>query len=605
MKNKESILKVLKYILTRPEKKRLILIFTGGLLLAFLETFSIGIIIPIASLFVSQAKIQTSRVLGWLYELSGAETNTAFLTLLIAIAIFIFFFKVAYSLFMLYLQRSTVNGIRVRLSTRLLSSYLKRPYAFHLGENSAVLFRNINTSVTHFSSTFLYALLQMASDILILLAVSCILIFTYPVITFLIGGILAVTVAVINLFLRKRIMSYSSRRLKSSEQSHKFGFEALHAVKDIKIYNAHDFFKERYRQATKNYADSVLNFHIAHGLPRYVLELVLSTSVLMLLLVSIYSNKGPADLIPAVMVFGFAVVRLLPLINRVYSGFNMVKYYSNTADIVYGALKSEGITELSSAGILSGDADVFGTSQSIRLENVDFRYRGARSPILKKFNLLVPKHKTIAIAGETGAGKSTLVDILMGLLTPDTGALYYGDTVVTPGNVSAYRKKIGHVPQHIFIIDDTVEANIAFAVPNDKIEKENLRKAIQIAQLESFISGLPSGIKTFVGERGIRLSGGQRQRIAIARALYHNPEVLIMDEATSALDGHTEAGLNRAIKNLCGKLTMIIIAHRLSTIEYADIIYVMDHGEIIDKGSFKELLEESDAFKKIANKIET
>ena len=310
------------------------------------------------------------------------------------------------------------------------------------------------------------------------------------------------------------------------------------------------------------------------------------------------------EIIPALTVLGFAAIRVLPAIQRVYTNFNTIRYYSNSLDIVYGVLSEDKAKKvLESAG--SEKFSAFQEFQSLNLKDIEFCYEQAPASIFREFNLTIPKDKTIAFTGETGAGKSTVIDILMGLLMPVKGALYYGQTAITSKNVSEYRKKIGYVPQHIFLIDGTLEANIAFGISENEIDHKQLKHAIQVSQLESTINDLPAGTKTLIGERGIKLSGGQRQRVAIARALYNNPEILVMDEATSALDGYTEAEVTKAIKNLYGKLTIIIIAHRLTTIESADVIYVMDRGRIVGQGSFRELLENSAAFKKIANQITT
>ncbi len=384
-----------------------------------------------------------------------------------------------------------------------------------------------------------------------------------------------------------------------SEQIYKAAVEALNAIKEIQVYNVRSFFIERFEHAVRKYTNGFVKFTVVSGLPRFLLETILFASVLITLLMSLYFGKAPSELIPMISVIGVASLRILPSVYKIYNNFNLFQYSSNCLDIVYDILQETILKEIQEQplpGKLLGVKDV-----PIRLKNITFCYKAAPFPIFESINLTIPAHQTIAFVGESGAGKSTLIDILMGLLTPSKGALYYGHVAINSGNVSDYRKKIGYVPQEIFLSDDNLEANIAFGIPQDRIDHKQLENVIQISQLESLIGGLPEGVKTPVGERGVKLSGGQRQRIGIARALYHNPEILILDEATAALDGHTEAEISEAIKKLRGNITIILIAHRLTTVEYTDIIYVMDRGKIVDQGTFRELMRNSATFQKIAN----
>jgi ATP-binding cassette subfamily C protein len=342
--------------------------------------------------------------------------------------------------------------------------------------------------------------------------------------------------------------------------------------------------------------------------PRFILETLLFVSILLYILVSIFLHKSFSELVPMMTLVGMASLRLLPSVNKIYSNINYLQYSKNSLDIVYNILNEINLKEFTIAEsecVSTEDINVFENNQSIiRLENITFRYESAAVSIFEHLNLSIPFYCTVAFIGATGAGKSTLIDILIGLLTPSIGKVCYKGTTLNEQNLLEYRSKIGYVPQQILLLDDSLEANIAFGVPAEKIDSQQIEKVIRIAQLESLVKELPQGIKTEIGERGVRISGGQRQRVGIARAFYHNPEIIVLDEATSSLDDHTEAEVNRAINQLSGKLTIIIIAHRLSTIKNADIIYVMENGRIVDKGNFHELLHSSAIFQKITNQKE-
>lgn len=593
------MLKKFSFVLTRDGIKKLIFISFGSLILSFCEVFGIGIVIPIMALFLDPQKIKSYTALRSIYKFIGPKDDIQFLSILIVIAIVFFVLKSIYSIFITYCQQSFIRKTYNRLADEVLESYLNRPYSFHLENNSAILFKNVYTEVGHFIAGFLTPFVLINSEVLVLLGIFSLLFFLYPKVTFSLIIVAVIILIGINFSLKKKIGLYSLVREKSSEQIYKSALEALHAIKEIKVYRAQQFFLHNFSEANSKYSDSLLKFNVISGFPRYILETLIFVSMLSVMLVSIFLRKDPAELIPMMTAVGIAAIRFLPSINKIYTNIYNFRYASNSLDIVYKILQEDRIERETPDTISLGNLpeDI----EPIRLENITFCYRTAPAPIFKDFSLPVPAQKTIAFVGETGAGKSTLIDILMGLLIPSKGALYYGDLAITRKNLCEYRAKIGYVPQQIFLIDDSIEANIAFGVAPDKVDYQQLKRVIQICQLDSLIRDLPEGLKSRVGERGVKLSGGQRQRLGIARALYRSPEILILDEATSALDGYTEAELNKAIRNFMRDLTVIIVAHRLSTVERADIIYVMDHGKIIDQGSFKELTENSAVFQKLAN----
>ncbi len=377
--------------------------------------------------------------------------------------------------------------------------------------------------------------------------------------------------------------------------------EALGAVKEIQMYDVKKYFTDKFSDATKGYTQSLVKFNIASYLPRPVLETIILTLFLLGMILSVSLNKSFTDLIPMMTVVGIVCLKLLASVSKIYVNVHTLFYNANAADIVYDIilssdLRKEGAPEAGREDVNTGEK-----SPSIRLNSINFRYETAASPVLEDFSLAIPLNRMVAIVGKTGSGKSTLIDILMGLLEPSKGMFYYRGSVISRSNITDYRKKIGYVPQNFFLTDDSICANIAFGIYAKDVDRKKLENAIRAAQLDSFINDLTEGVNTRIGEKGIRISGGQRQRIGLARALYREPEILVLDEATSALDKRTEEDFYSAIKSQGRPLSVILVTHRLSTLEHADHIFVMEDGKLAAQGSLKELMENSPVFQRMTN----
>lgn len=591
------MLKKIKFILTGSEKKQLLFLGFGSLILALSETLSIGIVIPIMSLFINQEKIHTSYLLNRIYEFFGFQNASFFLLLLIVIAIIIFVFRAIFSTLMVHFQQSSIGKIYVRITSKILQTYLEKPYAFHLSSNSSELFKNLNFEVGQFTAGFLTPIILIGSESIVLFSIFLFLIYAFPIETLLLVAIFGIIMLATYIIFKKRIKLYSDQREKYSGQYYKNALEALHAVKEIKVFNAQAFFIDRFTEAIRKYQDAFIKFSVVSVLPRYLFETVLVSIMLLSVLLSILLHKTFAELIPMLTVFGLAAVRLVPSFSKVYSNVNLFHYSRNSLDVVYDILKERSRQKLKIPIVQDGPPGL--KEYAVDLDNITFSYEGASKPIFDHLSITIPLKQAVAIAGLTGSGKSTLIDIAMGLLIPSQGNLSYRGSVINQDNVLEYRKRIGYVPQNLCLIDDAISANIAFGILGGKIDAGRLERAIKIAQLESFIKDLPQGLNTQIGERGVRISGGQKQRIGIARALYRNPEILILDEATSALDRYTESELYAALREFNKDLTIILVTHRMNTLEHSDYIYVMDSGKIVDQGNFRALLECSEAFKRI------
>ncbi|MFA5339131.1 MAG: ABC transporter ATP-binding protein [Candidatus Omnitrophota bacterium] len=593
-----SLTKV-RAMLTKDEKLKLFILSLGACILSVSEIFSIGIIIPVLGLFLAPEKIHSSKILSDLYVMSGAKNEASFLAMLIAAAFLIFLFKSVYSAAMLYYQQESMGRIYSRLSRDTLKAYLTKPYAFYLDSNSAVLFKNVSTEVSNFVYYFLNPVVSIISEAIIITGISLFLLALYPLLMVILVSVAGIATVCVNTFFKKRINAYARQREVFNEKMFKIALESLGAIKEIKLYNAQQFFISKYHDATRKYAEGFVKFSVLSGLPRYIFELILFAFILVMILASSYMQKTPAEVIPVLAVLAVAALRLLPSFTKIYASISYLQYGFNSMNIVHKILKEEvedyDAVPAGGTGLQGGQG-----AGTLRLDNVTFRYKAAAAPIFKGLDISIPMGSTVAIAGETGAGKSTLIDIIVGLLGADQGKVFYRDQALDKGNMLQYRRSIGYIPQNIFLTDESISSNIAFGVPSEKVDAEKLRQVIRVSQLEDFVKELPAGVDTHVGEKGVRISGGQKQRIGIARALYRDPEILILDEATSALDGNTEAKVYNALKNLGRKMTVIIVTHRLHTLEHADHIYVIDGGKIVDEGTFSDLSKGSEAFKRIA-----
>ncbi|MDD5560615.1 MAG: ABC transporter ATP-binding protein [Candidatus Omnitrophica bacterium] len=595
----KELLSKLRNILTASEKRRLVLLGVGAMLLSLLETFSIAIVLPLMTLFIFPQKISSTPVLNWLYHVCGSPDTFLFVAILIAVTCVILLARSAYSVFMLYQKQKVLGNIYSRLTSKVLSSYLEKPYSYHLVYNSSELFKNTSSEANNCVNYLLSPAISIASEVIILAGVCLFLIYTYPVLTIAIFVIFGLLSLLVNVFFRKRIKAYAAQRETFSVMLYKNALESLGAVKEIKIYNVHDYFASGYFTSTKSYTSALVKFITVSSLPKQILETVFVILALLGVFFVIYSHKPFIEFIPMMSVFAVAMMRLSASFSKIYESVASFHFGGNSLNIVYDVLKEENDYDRHQ-GVLT--INVSSQVKNISLREVTFCYQTAAHPIFEGLTIFFPLHRICAIVGETGSGKSTVIDLLTGLLTPLKGRLDYCDMPISQDNMVQYQGKIGYVPQHIFLLDGSIISNVAFGVLEQEIDRARVEYAIRVAQLEVFIKTLPEGLDTKVGERGVRISGGQRQRIGIARALYRNPEILILDEASSALDGHTEAQLYAALKNLKDRMTIILVTHRLATLEHADLIYVLEHGKIADQGNYNELFLRSPVFQNIASK---
>jgi ABC-type multidrug transport system fused ATPase/permease subunit len=588
------------YILAGKKKQLLLLVFFF-LLTSAMEAVGIGLVGPFVALASNPQFIYQNSWLHWFYIKSGLQNERQFLYLLSAVTVGILYFK---SVLSFYGQRYVFNfSFRQQgeLAAKLLRAYLAAPYVFHLDKNSALLIQNIVNETAKFTSGFMLPLLTSLANITVIFALILLLAKTNLLATLTVAGILLPTFYILYYF-RHRISQWGKEASESNTEMIRVINHGLGGLKETRIIGCEAYFENQMKAQVHKYAAAASAFQAFSILPRILLEAILVTFLVGFTIVFLLANQNAEDLTSVLGVFAMASIRLLPTVSNMIFSLGVMRNTSYSVDRVYYDLKEiEEIAGNKNLNLL-GDPSwhkLFNSSdyakcclpfeREIVLDKISYRYPSAKEANLKNISLHISKGQSIGIIGKSGAGKTTLVDVILGLLTPEDGDIKVdGQTIYS--NLRSWQNLIGYIPQSIFLIDDTIEKNITFGVPDELIDKQRLDKAIESAQLKELIEQLPDGIKTVVGERGVRLSGGQRQRIGIARVLYHEREILVLDEATAALDNETENLVNEAIRSLNGTKTMIIIAHRLSTLEHCDRIYSIEKGEIVKSGSYQEVV---------------
>lgn len=595
----KKLLKKMMDILIVQEKKQLFLLCVGAVLLSLLETFSIAIVLPLMTLFIFPEKISSIPALNWLYRSFGSPEVFLFVALLIVATCAVLIMRSAYAIWMLYQKQKILGNIYSRLTSKVLRSYLRKPYAYHLVYNSSELFKNTLSEANNCVNYLLNPAITIISEAIILTGVCLFLFYSYPALTAAVFLVFGCSALLVNAFFKKRIKAYAKQREFFSAMLYRNALESLGAVKEIQIYDVQEYFTSKYLDSTMNYTRALVKFVTLSNLPKHVLETGFVIMALFVVLFLVHAKNSVVEFIPVMAVFAVAMIRLSASFSKIYENVASFHFGGNSLDIVSGALQEKDGHEQKRDILFPEETADDGC---IRLMDVTFCYQTAARPIFEGLNISFALNRISAIAGETGCGKSTAIDLITGLLTPQQGGLYYRGRPVGQNNILEYRVKIGYVPQHIFLTDESIVSNVAFGVSEDKIDRGRVESALGTAQLNTFIAGLPSGMDTKVGERGVRISGGQRQRIGIARAIYRNPEILILDEASSALDGRTESELYAALKKLKDRMTIILVTHRLATLEHADLIFVLERGKIVDQGNYSELLLRSCVFQNMASK---
>ena len=460
--------------------------------------------------------------------------------------------------------------------------------------------KNILGEVNTLIRNVLMPMLDFFTAIFVTLLIIAMLIIADPILAAITFLVIGTVYGLIYLAVKKYLSTLGERRIESNRLRYKKVSEALGGIKDVKVLGRENSFLKDYAPPSIENARVQVTSALIGSIPRYILEVVAFGGILMIVLYMMHTMGNFQEAVPMIGLYAFAAYRMMPSVQKIFVDVAKLRTNLPLVQLINDNLgdweAEEKLIKTRRFQVTPMDFD-----RVILLDNIRFTYPGGEEPVIKDQTFQIKKDTTIGLVGPTGCGKTTTIDILLGLLEPQNGQLIIDDIEVNRENIKAWQRQIGYVPQHIYLSDDTVAKNIAFGVPDDKIDMDAVEKAARIANIHDFVvSEMPKGYQTIVGERGIRLSGGQRQRIGIARAMYPDPAVLVLDEATSALDGLTEAAIMDAIHNLSHRKTIIMIAHRLSTVRECDVIFAMEHGEIVDTGTYNELLKRNERFRRIA-----
>lgn len=571
--------KKLSYIFSKRDKYKIALLLCIMVAGSFLELLGVAVFQPFVNIIMMPDSIQENSYLARIYQMFGCSTTESFLTVVALGIIVIYVVKNVYLWVEQNLIMKFTYGMQQKLSTRLLTTYLSEPYTFHLNKNIAELQRSMQEDTGLFTQVLMHTL-QLVAEVVVCIVLGVYLFTVSNSITVVIVGLLILCVVLFTKITKRFTEQLGKEAQVYKGKLYQWVNQSLGGVKEVKVLNREEFFVSSYKKYYGLYIKGVRINRLLSITPKYMVEAVCMTGLLIAIIIKLNFGHGELEnFIPQLATFAVAAFRLLPSVGRINEHVNNILYAVPSVDLIYGDLK--GIEDYQeSKGEEEGKEWSF--EHGITAKHITYAYPNTDTNVLEDANCIIPKGKTVAFIGSSGAGKTTMADIILGLLAPQRGKILV-DNIDVFKNLTMWHHQIGYIPQVIYLSDDTIRNNIAFGIHEDQIDEEAVKTALKKAQLAEFVDTLPDGLDTIVGDRGVRLSGGQRQRIGIARALYHDPEILVLDEATSALDNETETAVMEAIESLQGSKTMIIIAHRLTTIQNADIIYEVGDGKVTER----------------------
>jgi ABC-type multidrug transport system fused ATPase/permease subunit len=573
-----SVYRKIRYIYTRKQKIRFVILFFMIIIAGMLETLGVSSVLPLISVVLTPELMETNKLYSFIARTFHLTSVKGFVTLMALVLIAVYILKNVYLALQYRIQTRFLANCRRDVSTRLMKCYVEQDYLYHVEHNVAELNRNVTADVSSFFS-LVQACMNFLSEIITVTFILAYLLWTDYVTTLFLVVVLGVFMCVVYRILKKSQIKAGEAIRKSNGNISKWVLQTFGGIKEIKAFNRESYFLNKYDEAYRISNDISIKSSVRNQYPRYILEAVCISSIMLVVCIRVQMGVELMAFATSLSAFIVAAVRLMPSFNRLTNYIGTIMYSKAATDNIYNDLKEQ--EELDNKRKSEGSRDGELTfNHALKVENLYFKYPQGEENIFEDASVEIPKNKSVAFIGSSGAGKSTFADIILGLLRPDSGKVSVDGYDIFEC-INSWHHMVGYIPQVIYLMDDTIRKNILFGL--DDKDDEKLWESLKLAQLDDFVRSLPEGLDTQIGDRGVRLSGGQRQRIGIARALYNKPELLLLDEATSALDNETESAVMEAVENLHGHTTMIIIAHRLSTISHCDKVYEVADGKIVER----------------------
>lgn len=595
-----TLFKKLIDLLSPQERRRCLVLLGMILIMAFIDMLGIASIMPFMAVLTNPEVVHNNEYLSAIYQKMNFTSESEFLSFLGMLVFVMLVGSIAFKALATYALLRFTHMRNYSLSKRLVAGYLQQPYDWFLNRNSSDLGKTILSEVDEVIVGALVPTMQVIAQSTVVIGLLVLLLIVDPLLTLAVIAVLGSAYVIFYLSLRSYMTRIGNERLDANRDRYQVVQEIFGGIKEVKVSGLEGVMLKYYEDPAMRFARQVSASKISSQIPRFALEAVVFGGLILVMLYLMSKPGGLQEALPVLAVFAFAGYRLMPALQNVYQQLTTLRFAGPALDALHKDLMS----------LKSGNPSIFhsdkiaplGLAKTLSLEQVNYIYPGAERASVKNVDMEIKAFTTVGFVGATGSGKTTTVDLILGLLHAQSGNLKVDGQIISRDNLRAWQKSIGYVPQHIYLADASVSANIAFGVPAELVNMDAVIKAAQTACLHDFVTQqMPNGYDTMVGERGVRLSGGQRQRIGLARALYHDPDILILDEATSALDNLTEQAVMEAVNNLGHRKTIILVAHRLSTVKDCDQIFMMEHGEVIGSGRFDELLENNEQFRAMAS----
>ncbi len=584
---KVTLLQKVSYLFDRKQKRQIaglaLLILIGGLL----ETVGVSMLLPVVQAIMDPEQLMENELVGKVTKALHIETSRQLIILMLGALIALYVVKNAYLLFQTYVQNTFVTRNRNRMISRVMREFLNRPYEEYLGADIPTVFRLTDSDIPN-AFQLILVMIQMVTEIVVAGFLCIVLVLVSPVMSLFIFCIFLGMTLMITKVLKPRLNAIGHKNQQIQSRIAKWRIQSIYGLKDVKVLHREEFFVRNYYESGAIGADVARNYAVFNNLPRLLIETIFMASMLLFIMLYMLRGGNITVLIPQLSAFAVAGIRVMPGTNRINTYLSEIAYSQPCLDYLYENLTANmkmdvngSVTGLARGGGAQTQEVRTHLQDKIVLDHITYAYPNTEKNIFTDAHMEVKKGQSVGIMGPSGAGKSTVVDILLGLLRVQAGTITCDGANIFD-NYADWLSKIGYIPQSIYLIDESIRDNIAFGIDGDKIDDRRIWEVLEEAQLKEFVEELPEGLDTTIGDRGVRISGGQRQRLGIARALYHNPEILVFDEATSALDNDTEKAVMDAINNFHGRKTMVIIAHRLNTIAKCDVIYKVDGEKIVE-----------------------